>query len=81
MKNLPEKIYLNFGMLDPDDCDFNDLKEVTHSSERVFKHDVEYIRKDVAEAMAKEFALKERYSCLRRDIEESFAEFINSRSK
>jgi hypothetical protein len=81
MKHLPERIYLNLGFEPDQSDDFNDLKEVTHSSERVFKHDVEYIRKDVAEAMAKEFALKERYSCLRRDIEESFAEFINSRSK
>lgn len=45
MKNIPEKIWLNFGEEVPDDSDFHDLSEVTWSENKVFDNDVEYVRK------------------------------------
>ena len=40
MKNLPEKIYLQIGEDCPDDADFKELKEVTWSTEQIFKNDI-----------------------------------------
>jgi hypothetical protein len=78
MKNLPERIYLNFDFEPDQSDDFKDLVDVTHSSERIFKHDVEYIRKDVAELMAKKFG---QYCWnnmwTNKTLDELFTEFIN----
>jgi hypothetical protein len=41
MKNLPEKIYLTAGPVDPD-VDFKDLSEVSWCTERIEKTDPEY---------------------------------------
>ena len=54
MKNLPDKIYLNFGEITKEEFETNDYKEVckldeyavTFCEDRVYDTDVEYIRKD-----------------------------------
>ena len=48
MKNIPERIYLQIGDLtDKDDknIDFNELSDVCWCSEKIFKMDIEFIRK------------------------------------
>ena len=48
MKNIPKRIYLQIGDLtDKDDrnIDFNELSDVCWSSEKIFKTDIEFIRK------------------------------------
>ena len=48
MKNVPNKIYLQVGDLtDKDDrnTDFNELSDVCWSSEKIFRTDIEFIRK------------------------------------
>jgi hypothetical protein len=78
MKNLPERIYLNFDFEPDQSDDFKDFVGVTHSSERIFKHDIEYVRKDVAEQMEKEFG---QYCWnnmwTNKTLDELFTEFIN----
>lgn len=54
MKNLPEKIYLNFGEITKEEFEADDYNEfykldefaVTFCEDRVYDTDVEYIRKD-----------------------------------
>ena len=54
MKNLPDKIYLNFGEITKEEFETDDYKEVckldeyavTFCEDRVYDTDVEYIRKD-----------------------------------
>ena len=59
MKNIPKKIFLQVGDLEDDNVDFSELSDVTWSSERIYKNDVEYILKPArakkpVEQMAKE---------------------------
>lgn len=44
VSNIPEQIYLQIGENVPDDIDFNDLKEVTWSRERIYANDIIYIK-------------------------------------
>lgn len=53
----PEKIYLQVGENCPDDADFKELAEVTHSGKRIYKNDIEYVRKDIAESEREAFAI------------------------
>ena len=54
MKNLPEKIYLNFGEITKEEFEADDYNEfckldeyaVTYCEDRVYDTDVEYVRKD-----------------------------------
>ena len=54
MKNLPEKIFLNFGEITKEEFETDDYKEVckldefavTFCEDRVYDTDVEYVRKD-----------------------------------
>jgi len=54
MKNLPDKIYLNFGEITKEEFEESDYKEfckideyaVTYCEDKVYDCDVEYIRKD-----------------------------------
>ena len=54
MKNLPDKIFLNFGEITKEEFETDDYKEVckldeyavTFCEDRVYDTDVEYIRKD-----------------------------------
>lgn len=54
MKNLPNKIYLNFGDITKEEFEESDYNEfckideyaVTYCEDKVFDNDVEYIRKD-----------------------------------
>ena len=51
MKNIPKRIYLQIGDLtDKDDknIDFNELSDVCWCSEKIFRTDIEYIRKSDA---------------------------------
>jgi hypothetical protein len=61
MKNLPEKIYLQIGEeADIDDnFDFNELVGVSWCSDKIEESDVEFVRSDISEQMAKEFAEQE----------------------
>jgi hypothetical protein len=56
MKNLPEKIYLQIGEeADIDDnLDFNELVGVSWCSDKIEESDVEFVRSDIAEQMAKD---------------------------
>lgn len=55
MKNLPDKIYLNFGEITKEEFEESDYKEfckideyaVTYCEDKVYNTDVEYFRKDV----------------------------------
>ena len=55
MKNLPEKIYLNFGEITKEEFEADDYNEfckideyaVTYCEDMVYDTDVEYVRKDV----------------------------------
>ena len=55
IKNSPEKIYLVVGeSLDEKDTNnFKELHGVSWCDERIYQHDIEYIRKDIAEKMFK----------------------------
>ena len=88
MTNLPEKIFLQIGkeVTVNDTCDFNELAGVSWASEKIFNSDIEYIRKDLADDMVKEFGA---YVYLTKADDERitdhvvyfnrlFAEFINS---
>jgi heterodisulfide reductase subunit A-like polyferredoxin len=86
MKNLPEKIYLQIGEeADIDDnIDFNELVGVSWCSDKIEESDVEFVRSDIAEQMAKEFAMyvveQAVYASLSKGtIERKFTEFIKSR--
>lgn len=54
MKNLPDKIYLNFGEITKEEFEADDYNEfckldeyaVTFSEDKVYDTDVEYVRKD-----------------------------------
>jgi len=54
MKNLPDKIYLNFGEITKEEFEESDYKEfckideyaVTYCEDKVYDTDVEYIHKD-----------------------------------
>ncbi len=49
MKNLPNKIYLNFGEITDEEfkeADFEECAEVTWCKDKVFVNDVEYTRTD-----------------------------------
>ena len=54
MKNLPDKIYLNFGDITKEEFEESDYKEfckideyaVTYCEDKVYDTDVEYVRKD-----------------------------------
>lgn len=62
MKNIPERIYLQIGDLtDKDDknIDFNELSDVCWSCEKIFKTDIEYIRKPDAARKSVESIAKE----------------------
>lgn len=57
MKNVPEKIYLNLGQMtegewdEVKDQDFNSLRndwEITWCEDKVFEHDIEFVRADIA---------------------------------
>lgn len=51
MKNIPKKIYLQVGDLNPEevkDIDFNDLAEVSWCSDRIYKSDIEFVLSDVS---------------------------------
>lgn len=62
MENMPNKIYLIVGDECPDDIDFKQLSEVTWSSNRNFKNDIEYINvASLREAIEKEIQNKEKY--------------------
>jgi hypothetical protein len=56
MKNLPEKIYLQIGEeADINDTfDFNELVGVSWCSDKIEESDVEFVRSDIAEQMAKD---------------------------
>jgi radical SAM superfamily enzyme len=56
MENVPEKIYLDLGFDCPNDCDFNELSQVTWSQDNATGNGIEFTRSDIAEQMAKEFA-------------------------
>ena len=45
MKNVPNRVFLQVGDLDGDIEEFDGLYEVTWSSKRIYKTDVEYILK------------------------------------
>ena len=55
MKNLPQKIYLNFGDITKEEFEADDYNEfckideyaVTYCEDMVYDTDVEYVRKDV----------------------------------
>ena len=63
MKNLPEKIYLNFGEITKEEFETDDYKEVckldeyavTFCEDRVYDTDVEFVRKDAFIEKAEEF--------------------------
>jgi hypothetical protein len=89
MKHLPERIYLNFDFEPDQSDDFKDMVEVTHSCERIFKHDVEYIRKDVVLGFAKQFHTQcindfvDQYINKNGSftVESLFEEFLNNQGK
>lgn len=84
MKNLPEKIYLQIGEeadID-DDIDFNELVGVSWCSDKIEESDVEFVRSDIAEQMAKEFALFAVQNAKRgteNECDELFFEYKSSR--
>ena len=45
MNNIPKRIFLHVGDLDDSNIDFDELRDVTWSAERIYKNDVEYILK------------------------------------
>ena len=61
MKNLPDKIYLNFGEITKEEFEKDDYNEfckldefaVTFCEDKVYDTDVEYIRKDALLEWAK----------------------------
>ena len=63
MKNLPEKIYLNFGEITKEEFEADDYNEfckideyaVTYCEDKVYDTDVEYVRKDAFIEKAAEF--------------------------
>lgn len=62
MENVPEKIYLDLGRNCPNDCDFNELSQVTWSQDNATENGIKFTRSDIAEKMAKEFAEYIRYN-------------------
>jgi hypothetical protein len=84
MKNLPEKIYLQIGEEADinDDIDFNELVGVSWCSDKIEESDVEFVRSDIAEQMAKEFALFAVQNAKRgteNECDELFTEYESSR--
>lgn len=68
MKDLPEKIYLNLGevteeeweeLKDKSFVDISKVWEITWCEDKVFEHDLEFIRKDVVEKMIKDALTEE----------------------
>ena len=62
MKNIPKRIYLQIGDLaDKDDrnTDFNELSDVCWSREKIFRTDIEFIRKPDAARKSIERIAKE----------------------
>lgn len=67
MKNLPDKIYLNFGEITKEEFEADDYNEfckldefaVTFCEDKVYDTDVEFVRKDAFIGKACEF-LKDR---------------------
>ena len=62
MKNIPKRIYLQIGDLaDKDDrnTDFNELSDVCWSREKIFRTDIEFIRKPGAARKSIEHIAKE----------------------
>lgn len=62
MKNIPKRIYLQIGDVtdkDNKNIDFNELSGVCWSSEKIFKTDIEYIRKPDAARKSIESIAKE----------------------
>ena len=60
MKNTPQKIFLQLGELSHEELqeiDFNDLSEVTWSSERVYSSDLEFnlVGADFSQCLRSEF--------------------------
>ena len=45
MKNIPNRIYLQCGEDLSDNADFNELRCITWTTEKVFDNDIEYILK------------------------------------
>ena len=77
MKNLPEKLYV---IADEE----NIAKRGLFDSEKTFKNDIEYVRKDIAERMAKEFAAfcsENVDNATWKGVDELFEDFLNSLKK
>jgi len=51
--NAPDKIWLIAVDLDDNDTDFKQLAEVSSADEKIYSHNIEYIRSDIAEASAR----------------------------
>ena len=72
-KNTPKRIFLVMGDEDvTKDDDFNDLDEITWCIEPVFNADIEYVRKDLYDALKRkvdkadsDVAYLEQYNPLR----------------
>ena len=61
MSEAPERIWLQwFGDSDPDDPGEVYIDDVTWQDERIFDHDVEYVRADKADALAEAVELAEK---------------------
>ena len=55
MNDIPKRIFLQVGDLDDSNIDFDELRDVTWSAERIFDTDIEYILKP---AKAKKSVMK-----------------------
>lgn len=80
MKNLPEKIYLDLGESIENIEDFDSRNKVTWSVDNATGVGIEYVRKDVAEEMAKDF-VKYRdlgISDFYNNLPEDFSELLNA---
>lgn len=59
-KHTPARIFLVMGDEDvTKEDDFNELEEITWSSEKVFRTDIEYVRKDLYDELKKRLEKKE----------------------
>jgi len=82
----PEKIYLQVcgdcPQTDCDNCKFEDLEDnITWCKDKIFKNDIEYVRKDAFIEKAKEWYYKQNEWCDINGIKhcdmESFEDFKN----
>ena len=80
MKNLPNRIFLNLGP-SPDRNDFANHHQVTWSSTRIDKHDIEYVLSKKKQKPINEEQVRNRfYNILRKVFQDEYRRYGSKKS-